>query len=61
MKKNRVFKDLKLEMPYLEMKHIKVIDVMKLLVDISEVKPPSIEETLRIILAQQQYDLIVGE
>jgi hypothetical protein len=61
MNKKRVYKDLKFEMPYLEVKHIKTIDVTDLLAAISEANPKNLADIIRIILSQPQYDVIIGE
>ena len=63
MNKKRIYKDLNLElgMGFLQAKHVKAIDVLQLLTDISENNPKNLTDMIRIILEQQQYDLVIGE
>ena len=63
MNKKRIYKDLNLGlgMDFLPAKHVKAIDVLQLLTDISENNPKNLTDMIRIILEQQQYDLVIGE
>ena len=59
----KIYKDLNLElgMEFLQAKHVKAIDVLQLLTDISDTNPKTISDIFSVILKQQQYDLVIGE
>lgn len=61
--KNKNYKELNLElgMDFLRARHIKAIDVLQLLMDISDENPKTFSDIIRIILTQPQYDLVIGE